>query len=161
MAASRHINVSRIAAHLQELAFDVQTLHTDELRDAQSMRWTEEKWILTSGDHCSHGPESVTDVEKHTDGNLASSHTAHSTFAAPWCPWQLGLPCALAAPGAHGAHCPLALLGALPPLFGGDQLLSCAQSAPRQACMSAASFEQLQHPWSCHAAPACLWRCQP
>ena len=27
--------------------------------------------------------------------------------------------------------------------------------------MSAASFEQLQRSWCCHAGPASLWRCQP
>ena len=120
---------------------------------------------LTSGDKCQHDPESVTDDEKHTDGSLACSRAAHSTTGASWCPCQLGLPCALAAPGAHGARCPpagaQALLGALPPLFGGGQLPSCELTAHPQACMSAASCEQLQRSWSCHAAPASLWRCQP
>ena len=54
-----------------------------------------------------------------------------------------------------------ALLGALPPLFGGGQLSSCELTSHPQASMSAASFEQLQHSWLCHAAPASLWRCQP
>jgi len=34
MAAGRHL----VAAHLQELAFDIHMMHTDKLRDAQSMR---------------------------------------------------------------------------------------------------------------------------
>ena len=37
MAAGRHIN-DLVAAHLQELAFDIQVMHTDNLQGAQSMR---------------------------------------------------------------------------------------------------------------------------